>query len=222
MANSPPTITCLIPTPGQGRPLKRCLHSVAPQLRDGDEVLVIGDTHDGPLPEVESVVASFGPRFRYLPYDAGHHCWGHCQLNAGIALARGAYLSFNDDDDVYAPRALESIRRAVSDLPGPRPLLFRFVTHYRLLLGVREAVEPGWVGGHMLVCPNVPGKVGRWTERYEGDFDFIVDTISCWPEGPLWRPEVIALARPGVGEIEALSTSTALNVVLVTPEGVAA
>jgi hypothetical protein len=52
------------------------------------------------------------------------------------------------------------------------------------------------VGGHCMVVPNVPEKLGQWTDRYEGDFDFIEDTLKRWePLEPVWRQEVIVHAR---------------------------
>ena len=56
---SAPTFTFLIPTHREDRPLQRCLDSLAPQLLPGDEVYVIGDTCNGPLPKVRSLVESY-------------------------------------------------------------------------------------------------------------------------------------------------------------------
>jgi glycosyltransferase involved in cell wall biosynthesis len=210
---TPPTLTILIPTPGQGRPLARCLESIQAQpLLPGDEVLVIGDTLDGDLPEVEATVASFGPQYRYLPqagtahqiYDFGGyskdcHSFGHEQIQFGMAQARGDYLVFQDDDDVFTAGAFEAIRRAATEHPG-RPLLFRFVTRFRTLVwGASRELKQDHIGGHCFVVPNQPEYLGRWSDRYQGDWDFIRETLDKWPGGEgavVWREEVIALARP--------------------------
>jgi glycosyltransferase involved in cell wall biosynthesis len=195
------TLSILIPTPGQGRPLSRCLDSIKPQLHPGDEVLVIGDTHDGPLPEVEALVAEYGDLFRYIGHDAGHHCFGHCQLNHGLEQAKGDYLTANDDDDIYTPDAFAAMRAVAERLPEPRPLLFRFQSHYGPVWWDEQVVEINRIGGHCAVFPNLPGRVGRYTCRYQGDFDFIRSTLDLWPGGDLaavWVNHIIAIARPSL------------------------
>lgn len=201
-----PRLSVLIPTPGQGRPLARCLTSVAPQLARGDEVLVIGDTHDAPggLPDVQRTVEQFAreydKRFVYLTHDAGCHDYGHSQINYGMAQAQGDYLVFNDDDDVFTPGALDAIRNAAAALPEPAPLMFRFVTRFRMVLWAERVIRQDWVGGHMFVPPNIPERLAPWTARYQGDYDHIRGTVDLWPNRDadvVWRDDVVAIARPG-------------------------
>lgn len=198
-----PTLTAIIPTPGKGRPLARCLDSLVPQMTMGDEVLIIGDTHDGPLPETEALVKRYaqdtGHRFIYVAHDAGYHGWGHPQINVGIELATGEYLCFNDDDDAFTPDAFQSIRCAILELKEPRPLLFRFVSHWGMPYWDRQEVVQDHIGGHCAVFPNIPERLGRWTDRYQGDFDFIRSTLDLWPNKDadvVWCEDVIAVARP--------------------------
>jgi glycosyltransferase involved in cell wall biosynthesis len=202
-----PTLTAIVPTPGQGRPLRRCLQSLVMQLRPGDECLVVGDCVDGPLPEVEALVASFGPLFHYLPFNGGEHSWGHFEINYGIEHAKGDYLVANDDDDIFAPGAFAIIRRVIRELPAPRPLLFRFQSYLGGLYwneGCRHSdgrlvARQDFIGGHCAVFPNIPERLGRWTARYQGDFDFVRSTLDLWPnkdDDAIWREEIIAIARP--------------------------
>lgn len=207
------TLTVLIPTPGQGRPLARALQSVANQpLHPGDECIVIGDTTDGELPEVEEIVRSFGPQFRYIShpgtvhqivdlggYSKDCHSYGHEQLTEGMRHAKGAWLCFSDDDDIFLDGAFTAIRTAAAALPEPRPLLFKFIPWFRQLLWVEQVIEEHRIGGHQLVAPNIPARLGRFSERYQGDYDFVRSTIDLWPNKDadvVWREEVIVLARP--------------------------
>jgi glycosyltransferase involved in cell wall biosynthesis len=193
-----PLLTCLIPTAGR-ESLARCLRSLQLQQWRGLEVLVIGDTHDGPLPQTEATVRSFGPRFRYLAHDAGHHCFGHCALNYGLEQAQGEYVHCQDDDDIYANGALYTIRQTIRRLRQPRPLLFRFRSYFGHDYWAQQGlVREGLIGGHCLVAPNLPGKLGRFTCRYQGDFDWIRSTLDGYPDGPepLWLEDIICLARP--------------------------
>jgi len=186
-------LSIIVPTP-DGDGLDNLFASLDGQLFDRDEVIIVGDTHDGPLPDVARRVQERG--HRWVELDAGHHCWGHCQINHGIAQAAGEYLVFIDDDDVFARGALAAIRRAIGEQTAPRPLMFKFFAARlgRTLPETRAVVESG-IGGHCLVAPNVPGQLGAWTCRYGGDFDWIVSTLALWPIGPAWYDDVIALAR---------------------------
>lgn len=188
-------LSIIVPTP-DGDGLHRLLASIQPQIAADDDVLIVGDTHDAPLTWLASEIEALGPPFRFLPYDAGHHCWGHCQINYGITQASGDYLVFIDDDDVFTPEALHVMRARIAEQPQPRPLMFRFhCTRLGRTLPERYAVEESAIGGHCLVTPNIAGTIGRWGERYGGDFDFIVSTLALWPAGPAWYDDVIADAR---------------------------
>ena len=213
-----PTFSFLVPTHRENRPLERCLDSIAWQLGAGDEVIVIGDTADGPLPGVEALVRDYDrrypagvARFRYLAHDAGHHCWGHCQLNVGLTQARGEWLHVNDDDDVWVPNALPMLREAADGANG-RPMLFRFMSYVGLPFWVEQGrFERNWIGGHCLVAPNVPGKVGCWGEEYSGDFDYLESTINLHGgiEHAIWRSDIICVARPSPAAMVGLGPAMA-------------
>jgi hypothetical protein len=197
------TLSLIIPT--AGRPsLRRTLESAAPQILPWDECIVVGDTHDGPLHETELICRDYG-WVRYIAHDAGGHHWGHPQFEAGQAAARNGWIVGQDDDDVWTPGAFAAIREAIAHAEYPRPLLFRF----RSQLGGfvfwhtpgRDWIRQGHIGGHCLVQPNLPGKVGqravKGTYRYESDFDWIADTLARWaPVEPLWCDYIIAIQRP--------------------------
>lgn len=189
--------------------MRRCLTSIASQpLHPGDEVLVAGDCTDGPLPDVEAIVAEFGSQFRYLPVvgtlhqlvdGVDCHSYGHDQLNAAMAAATGDYLLAQDDDDVYVRGAFDAVRGLVDSLSAPRPMMFRFVTRFRTLLWATPEVREQWVGGHNLVLPNNKERLGTWSPRYNGDFDWIRSSLDKWPGGDadvVWDERVLSFARP--------------------------
>lgn len=189
-------LSIVVPTPDGGT-LPLLYESLAGQLREDDEVIVVGDTFERDLSDVQQMVEGWG--WRWVEHDAGRAAWGHPQVNYGMEVATGDYILFQDDDDLYYPDALTSVRRAVRHLDPPRPLLFKFramrfggTTFWR----ERGVVAEGAIGGHCMVVPNVKEKLGKWTDRYEGDFDFIEETLRLWqPLEPVWRQEVIVLAR---------------------------
>lgn len=186
-------LSIIVPTP-DGEGLDALHASLAGQLAPGDELLIVGDTHGGELDAVEAWCNAHGAT--YLPYDAGHHCWGHCQINHGMRHAAGDYLVFNDDDDTFAPGALAAIRRAIGHQVESRVLMFKFFAgRLGRTLPERYVVEESAIGGHCIVPPNDPARLGQWGCRYGGDFDFIRSTLAHWPGGPAWFDDVIALAR---------------------------
>lgn len=191
------SLSIVVPTPDGGN-LPALAESLRKQLYPEDEVIVVGDTFHGPLDSVREWVEQ-QPQWRYVEHDAGRAAWGHPQINYGVTQARGDYILFQDDDDVYAGGAIANVHRAVRHLDPPRPLLFKFRAGRfggRTFWVERGRVEVGMIGGHCIVVPNVPEKIGKWTDRYEGDFDFIEETLRLWePLAPVWRQEVIVLAR---------------------------
>jgi glycosyltransferase involved in cell wall biosynthesis len=193
-----PTFSFLIPTHREDRPLQRCLDSVASQLGKYDEVIVIGDTLDGQMPKVETLVRSYDRRFRYLTYNAGRHDWGHSQLNHGLEHAQGDYIHCNDDDDTWSPGAVALMREAMRGTPD-RPLLFRFQSYFGPVYWQQRGLfARNHIGGHCLVAPNIPGKVGRFAPEYAGDFDYLESTINLHGgiEQAVWCDEVVCVARP--------------------------
>ena len=187
------SLSIVVPTPDGGF-LPALFDSVRPQLHEDDEMIVVGDIHSAPLNEVRELVEAEG--FRWLELDAGRHAWGHPQINYGIQQAKGDYLVFIDDDDVFAEDAFENIRSAVGELEQPLPHLFRFHSPRNGTLWQQKVIGLGAIGGHEFVVPNIPEQLGEWTDRYEGDFDFIVSTLAKWPaDSVIWREELIALAR---------------------------
>lgn len=182
-------LTIIVPT-ADGDGLDTLFASVADQLLLGDEVLIVGDTFEG-VPDV----AVLPPQSRYIAYDAGHHCWGHCQINYGITRAKGDYLIFIDDDDCFPDGALDTIRTAIADQPEPRPLMFKFYSRrHGRTLPPGHYVQESAIGGHAMVVPNIPERLGQWSCRYAGDYDWIVSTLALWPSGPAWYDDVIACA----------------------------
>lgn len=189
------SLSIIVPTP-DGDGLHRLIASIDPQIEIGDDVLIVGDTHDAPLSWLASEIEGKGPPYRFLPLDAGHHCWGHCQINYGITQATGEYLVFIDDDDIFTPEALHIIRARVQEQSEPRPLMFKFhAARLGRTLPERYEVVESAIGGHCLVAPNIPEKLGLWGCRYGGDFDWIESTLAHWPAGPAWYDDVIADAR---------------------------
>lgn len=171
-----PTLSIIVPTRGR-KTLERTLRSISGQLQPGDEVIVLRD-------------------------ETGDS--GDSARMSGMERARGSHLAFMDDDDVYRPGALEMMRRFARDHPG-RIGIFKMqhpvgTTHWR---DGEPVLRYANVSTQNFLIPNLPGRLGRWTDRpprpgggvYDGDYAFIARTVELQGE-PLFVDEVTVLARP--------------------------
>jgi glycosyltransferase involved in cell wall biosynthesis len=194
-----PALTVCIPT--VGRPgLRRTLRSLV--LQDAYdpaavEILVVGDSHGGATPELaeaDRLCSRFDARF--VAHDGGTHAWGQPQRNAAMALARGGWLWFLADDDMATPDSLAAIRAALAEEREPCPLLFRVHHWLGRPIWTVPALAEGNIDADCVVAPNVTGRLGAWTNRYEGDYDFIAETAERWDGRVAWRSEFVAICLP--------------------------
>ena len=185
-------VSFIVPT--IGRPtLARSLRSIRWQMQDGDEVVVCGPAD---LPILRWC--------RHMRMDNVPRCYGGPERRLGIENATGDYLAFLDDDDIFLPNARGLMADAAEQTPH-RPVVFRMQD---LATGVVKWVdispEPclknGNVGSPMIFVPNDPKMLGRWSDRYCGDFEFL--NSMKWSKyerrrnSIVFRPEIIALLRP--------------------------
>jgi hypothetical protein len=168
-------ISFIVPTTGLRITLAATLASI--ELHAQDELLVVGP-HPGP-----------DSRVRHVSCPSAHD-WGATERTLGIAQARGAYLAFMDDDDVYVPDHRALMQHAIETYPD-RPVVFRMQYPDESFLWTRPVVAIGNVSTQMLLLPNDPTKLGSWLSgRRECDFDFL--NSSKWDHADLvWSTDVI-------------------------------
>jgi glycosyltransferase involved in cell wall biosynthesis len=188
-----PRYSVIVPT--TGRPtLARTLRRIRREDRGDVEVIVVSD---GKRPDAERLTTGLAQSWPGLSYVSGPVSgqWGHAQRMEGMRRARGKYLLFMDDDDIYRWRAFVHIRRATRKNPG-RVIIFR-VKRIDAKLWQRQEVSQGQMSTLQFVVPNIPDGLGSWVtnRRYEGDFDFITETLAKQGE-PVWDSHVIATIRP--------------------------
>jgi glycosyltransferase involved in cell wall biosynthesis len=196
-----PDLTVIVPT--IGRPsLMATLNSIACQ--EGSkrvEVIVVPDTHGrevDPIPER----ALDGPlhAYKWLPHDAGMNCWGHPQRNYAMQFARGRFICSLDDDDTWAPMALDHIITRVTDrTDGVHIFRMRYIPTGDELWRW-PYMRLGNIGTPMMVVAN-DRRLGEWGSIYEGDYSFLVSTVANYgsEDSILWHDPVIALIQPRVG-----------------------
>lgn len=111
-----PLVSVIIPTHGRPHFLPRAINSALAGMGEDVEVIVVPNGSDSSWRSGVSAHAS-DPRMQVSPIAQRH---ANAARNHGMALARGKYLRFLDDDDyLYPQRAAlqyESIERSDADL----------------------------------------------------------------------------------------------------------
>lgn len=176
-----PSIAVIVPTAGRYQ-LRRSLLSVSNQLGPRDELFVVSD---GELPLVRSIVSEFDSlqQLRFIEHQDPVSTFGWAQRNVAMRQAQADVLAFLDDDDIYLPNAIASIRREAAH---GRPMIFRREYKDKFSWTKPEFIE-GEIGTGMFVVPRQPG---RWmpcpaelTRIKPGytDYRWILKTLELWP-----------------------------------------
>jgi glycosyltransferase involved in cell wall biosynthesis len=175
-----PTISVIIPTVGR-KSIERTLDSIRSQQIDGDEIRVVMD-------------------------HPPHNDWGAWARNQGLTQATGDMIAFIDDDDRFAAGAFNAMRREFLEQPGHVHIFKMFINGTNQVLWKEQDLsKPGQVGAPMIVVPNQQDKLGRFTSRYQCDFDFLTDTVKNFDGRVRWHEDITSLvwpARVGVDDPE--------------------
>jgi len=101
-----PKVSVIMPTYNRSGMIKNAIRSVLRQdLKDFELVIV----NDGSTDNTEKVILGFrDPRVKYLCKKNGGPASAR---NVGISAARGKYISYLDDDDIYYPCHLKLLSR---------------------------------------------------------------------------------------------------------------
>lgn len=197
-----PRFSVVIPTYRRDELLKLSLASVLAQTFADFEVIVVDDARSK---TARSVVESFGDeRVSYVHNDRA--AGGAGTRNAGVARARGEWVAFLDDDDLWLPEKLRRVDNLIASVPD---VGFVYTGHEKFSSGsnaVTEVVKPelrGWVQDELLYRNRIGGMsvavarrdlleaVGGLDERFSslqdldlfvrlagvGIFDFVPDPL---------------------------------------------
>lgn len=111
-----PLVTVCVPTIGRTEYLGATMESLAAQTLDDVEVLVLDNASPDAAQRQLAAWAQRDRRVRLLRVEARVPMFEN--FNRGIAAARGKYVAFFHDDDVYRPRFLEVLVRELERYPS--------------------------------------------------------------------------------------------------------
>lgn len=106
-----PGVSVVVPTCDRPDLLGRSVASILTQTFDDFEVIIVDDGTHRPVPDGMFT----DPRVRIIP-SGGAHGPGPAR-NRGIDTARGEYVAFLDDDDLWLPQKLEASVDALRENP---------------------------------------------------------------------------------------------------------
>lgn len=176
---TPVTLSIIVPT--IARPtLAATLASIRDAgARAGDEVIVVADVDS---PEEGAMVQEMLERAVWGGLSTGGKLiapavklgfWGHAARNMAMREAGGTHVVTIDDDDVYEPGAIDVIRAYCETAPDAMHV-WRMVTRSGGVVWTDDQIRQGNIGTPMMAVPRE--KAGVWGLRYEGDFDYAVDS----------------------------------------------
>jgi glycosyltransferase involved in cell wall biosynthesis len=113
----PGLVSIIIPTYKRPDDLRKAVESGLMQTYDHIEIVVVSD---GPDPVARAAVEGIDPRVHYaeLPTNRGPAA----ARNEGVALSRGEWLTFLDDDDLILPGKIEK-QLALADRNSPQTMI---------------------------------------------------------------------------------------------------
>jgi glycosyltransferase involved in cell wall biosynthesis len=115
--NRTPLVSVIIPTYRRPDVIRDAVFSILEQTYPHIEVIVVSD---GPDPATAAAVQGIDERVVYheLEVNSGPAA----ARNAGVAISRGDWIGFCDDDDAWLPRKLEA-QLAIADLADKKTLI---------------------------------------------------------------------------------------------------
>jgi glycosyltransferase involved in cell wall biosynthesis len=174
-----PFFSVIIPTRNRSKLLKESINSVLSQTFKDFEVIAVDD-HS--IDDTEDVVNSFqDPRVKYIIND--RKSGGAGARNAGIFKAKGNWVAFLDDDDVWLPQKLELKFWKIKELDELVGLIYAGFARYdfdnKKVISIYMPQEEGWIQKDLLykncigtlstvaIRRDLLKKVGGLDERFE-------------------------------------------------------
>lgn len=179
-------VTVIMVTYDRPRLLRRALESVARQTMPFDrfEVVLVNDAGPDPTRVVDEFREGLGIRLVNHPYNTGIAG----ALQTGVSEARGRYVCFLADDDLYYPRHVEALYERAEELGGRTVVYSDAVEVQEDEQGTDLTRQMYQVTGtfndrQLWVQNNIPGIcliVPRFMFEEVGTFDNTFDALEDW------------------------------------------
>ncbi|MBC7157268.1 MAG: glycosyltransferase family 2 protein, partial [Rhodobacteraceae bacterium] len=190
-----PLVSVIVPAKDAAATLPTALAGLVAQSWRALEILVVDD---GSTDATRAVARAWARRDRRIRVLAGPGQGAYAARNAGMAAARGAFVTVHDADDWSHPaRIAEQVRPLLED-----PALAATVSHLVRLspdgVPIRWRMEPaeGWVHRNLsslMLRAGVRARLGFWDRvRAGGDSEYLERLVAAF------GPDALADVRPGL------------------------
>lgn len=163
--------------------LQKAVDSIAGQLSKDDFLTIIWDCD----PREMEISTKAQVKHIHNPEPLGF--WGHGSRNRWIPELPGDYFINGDDDDVWAPDAMKTIRKYCKE---EKLYIFQF-DYDGVKIPRKHVVKIGNIGTSCGVYPKVD-PMPEWGPFYGGDGAFYEDLAKMLE--PVFIDEVIYIVRP--------------------------
>ena len=99
-------LSVIVPVYNAETTLRRCVDSLRPQMREGDELILVNDGSKDGSAALCAQYAAQDARIRYVSKENGGVSTAR---NAGLDAAQGKYVIFVDSDDYVSPTLFQDI-----------------------------------------------------------------------------------------------------------------
>jgi len=145
-----PFFSVVIPTFNRAEFLREAIQSVLNQTFENYEVIVVDDHSTDNTKEVAAAFKD--KRINYVPNDRG--IGGAGTRNTGIFRARGEWVAFLDDDDVWLPQKLQLQFNKIKEVNDTVGLIYGGYATYdfdrKQEISVRVPEKEGWIQQELL------------------------------------------------------------------------
>lgn len=151
---------------------------------------MVGDGHQpGWVRRVVEDLGQCGVAARLLVHGPTRNK-GNSQRTFAQRVAKGEWIAFMDDDDIFTEEAFIKIRKAIRD-PQGEVLIFKVVAPWREVVWAERSIEQG----NCLTIQNVVRNhdLPPWPLRQGGNIPWLHEMAL---RGLEWRPEIIAICNP--------------------------
>lgn len=123
-----PLVSVVIPTYNRPKELAAALDSIANQTYPEIEVIVVNDGGKDVVPVLQRFEKKLSLQYKYQEQNRG----AGAARNAGMALARGTFIAFLDDDDIYRPEHLYTL---VAELVANESIVAAYTDALQVVVG---------------------------------------------------------------------------------------
>ena len=148
---SAPAISVILPTRGRPALLPRAVASVFAQTETDFELIVVDDNLPQDRPLTRAALAPWGtdPRMRVIEHDRPRNA--AAARNVGLAVARGRWVTYLDDDDKYRPAKLAA-QRALAESSGSPVVLCGLCYRLGPRVRIRQTDAQVFSGAALVLC----------------------------------------------------------------------